>query len=207
MVFTDFVNLTGGAADDNFIFASGGSISGIIDGAGETLRDQVDGRALTTFNVNLNSNMINIERFIGNNVDSSIAANNINNTWNITGANDGNVNGIEFFNFVNLTGGTADDNFTFSSAGSLSGLINGGNATTIDIVDGSALTNFDVVLGTGIINVEQITGNNTNSTITATNQVNIWNITGANDGDIGNVSFFDFVNLTGGADDDRFVFF
>jgi hypothetical protein len=48
-------------------------------------------------------------------------------TWNITGANSGTLNGlISFTRTPNLIGGNAADAFQFSSGGSVSGVINGG---------------------------------------------------------------------------------
>ena len=47
---------------------------------------------------------------------------NVANTWNITGANAGNINGAgSFTNIQNLTGGTGNDTFVFANAGTLAG--------------------------------------------------------------------------------------
>src|SRR5205823_11973804 len=64
---------------------------------------------------------------------------NATNTWNITGANAGNIVGVvgSFVNVENLTGGTAADNFVFAAAGSVTGRIDGGTGT--DTLDYSAL--------------------------------------------------------------------
>jgi hypothetical protein len=66
-------------------------------------------------------------------------------SWNLTGANSGDVAGVDFSDIENLIGAGADDNFTVSDGASLSGQIDGGAGTNALIAPDTA-------------NVWQITG-------------------------------------------------
>ncbi len=59
---------------------------------------------------------------------------NVAETWNITGPNAGSFAGATFSSVESLTGGTAGDTFKFTSAGSLTGKIDGGAAQTAWII-------------------------------------------------------------------------
>ncbi|WP_196137586.1 hypothetical protein [Aliikangiella sp. G2MR2-5] len=198
--FTGFENLTGGTGNDSFVFGAGGSLSGNLTGGDGT--DTIDYSALTSVSVNLTS-LNTIEAIIGNGTDSTIVGDNNNNTWNITGADDGNVAGIDFTDFNNLTGGSGNDTFVFGASGSLSGNIVGGDGT--DAIDYSALSSVSVDLAT-LNTIEAIIGNGTDSSIVGDNNDNSWNITGSDSGNVAGITFADFNNLTGGTGNDSFVF-
>lgn len=229
--FTSIENITGGSADDTFIITTAGSISNGIDGGSELNLDTVDLSSMTSVTINLtdlaagNTIYSNIEEFVGNNIDSTMEGENLDAIWDITGTNSGNVyreDGtgkiIYFRDFNNLTGGSGDDLFDFTSTGSINGIISGGvqDFSNIygDIVDLSevnspvnvTLETTDDVTKTNIVGVERIIGNNIDSTITGQDLDTTWLITDNNDGEIsnsttgnsdGNVDFINFTNLTG----------
>ncbi len=207
VTFSGFYNLTGGSADDNFIFSPGSSLTGIINGGGQTLQDSVDMAQLAAANVVIGQDITNIELITANGNGSLTGANTAN-TWTITGANNGNVGSVAFIGFNNLTGGNNDDTFIFNSGSSINGLIDGGAHVTRDTIDQSQLANVNITVGaTGFNNIERYIGNNTTSTLTGANMASTWTINGTNDGNInGNITFVDFNNLTGGNNDDTFVF-
>ena len=93
------------------------------------------------------------------------------------GRNSGTVNGLNFANFGNLTGGTAVDTFTVGTSGSLTGTLNGGGGSNI------------------------LVGPNLPSTfnITAKNAGNLTSSTGV-------LNFTSIPNLTGGAQANVFAF-
>ncbi|HEX5046116.1 MAG TPA: hypothetical protein VFX89_03265 [Gammaproteobacteria bacterium] len=213
LTFTNFNNVTGGNNDDAFTLIGAGAISGTIDGGGQVTNDTVSYAALAgpvTVTLGATSGGIaNVERITGNNTNSTLVGANTPNAWTIDGANDGQVGGVAFFDFNNVTGGSADDAFTLIGAGAISGQINGGGQTTSDTVSYAALAGpVTVTIGAavgGIAGIEQVTGNNNNSTLIGANVANAWTINGVNDGTVGTVAFIDFNNLTGGNNDDTFA--
>ncbi|HED35179.1 MAG TPA: filamentous hemagglutinin N-terminal domain-containing protein [Gammaproteobacteria bacterium] len=156
--FTDIESLVGNAGTDNFVL-NGGTLSGTIDGGtGE----------------------------------DSLTAGDVANTWRINGANQGNVTGVDagnlngaydFTGIENITGGILDDAVTFDSAGTISGVVDGGaenrnaNGTLVgrgDTLNMLAVAVVDIVLGAtplsatamNVVSMEEITGNDTDSTLT-----------------------------------------
>ena len=101
-----------------------------------------------------------------------LTGDNVTNTWVITGANQGNLNGVDeantetlydFINIENLTGNAQDDEFTFNLSSSLSGTIDGAGEQVEDIVDMRALADpLTIKIGPNedLINIEKIIGNN-----------------------------------------------
>lgn len=131
---------------------------------------------------------------------------NLPNTWTVTSLNTGTLNGANFSNFPNLTGGTSNDSFTVTGIGSISGLLDGGADTTGDVVDYSGASGIiSITLGTDVTNVESLIGNGADYSLTAENVVNNWVLSGQNDGSVAGVSFTDFSNLNGGSDTDTFT--
>ena len=78
---------------------------------------------------------------------NTLTADNLANTWTITGTDAGTVTGITggFSNIANLTGGTGTDSFTLSG-GTLSGAIDGG------------LTGANTLIADNVANTWNITG-------------------------------------------------
>lgn len=151
-----------------------------------------------------------ISVFGGDGVDTIMAAN-IANNWNITGVNAGTLNGGSFSDVENLTGGTATDVFHISSAGSISGKINGGaGSNTLDYSAYGApnMVNLATSTATAVGNFagfQSYVGTSA-STLIGSNVTSTWNITGNSAGSVGTVSFNGVGNLTGGTGADTFAF-
>jgi hypothetical protein len=220
--FLSFENLTGGTAADTFVFADGMGVTGTINGSGGV--DTFDYTAYTSaVTVNLESQtatgtggFVAVERFIGGTVNDTLIARDLANTWTLSGANAGDINGATTFNsFENLTGGLLADSYRLTPAGSVAGTINGMlGADTLDY--GSRATAVSVNLQTGLatsvgsfIAIEALIGSSASDTLTARNIANAWHITANNAGDIGapgTLAFSSFENLTGGTSVDTFHF-
>ncbi len=217
--FTSFENLTGGTANDTFNFANGQGITGVINGG--TGSNTLNYTAYTTpVNVNLATNTAtgtggfsNIQSAIGGTGNNTLTGANTNNTFTISSANSGDVNGtFTFTNFGNLAGGNTNDTFRFLPNGSLSGNLNGVNV--IDTLDYSAYTapvtvnlaaSAATAIGGSVTSIENIIGNSTNTTLIGLNTNNTFNITDTNTGTVGGVTFSSVQNLTGGTGNDTFV--
>src|SRR5262249_20225202 len=154
-----------------------------------------------------------------------------NETWYITGPNAGNVDGVTFTGFQNLTGGSGNDTFVFSNGQSVTGTIDGGggtntlvgpNANEVWYITG---TNYGNVGRVTFTNVHGLTGGSGNDAFVFTyvqgvigtingggrsipdalpNANETWYITGPNAGTVGGVSFANVQNLTGGSGNDTF---
>jgi hypothetical protein len=95
------------------------------------------------------------------------------NTWQISGANAGSLDGnVSFASIQNLTGGAGNDTFQFQTGGSLAGKIDGGGGT--NALDYSAyqgtilvdlLLNNASLIGQGVFNMANVTGSQGNSLI------------------------------------------
>ncbi|MFK5914031.1 MAG: filamentous hemagglutinin N-terminal domain-containing protein [Woeseiaceae bacterium] len=234
--FSNINEITGGSGDDTFLVRLAGSISNKINGGGENNFDTVDLNEKENIDINLATNSFyqNIEKYIGNNDgtlstrNSTFTGTNTNNVWIITADNDGSfalasspTNKIFFENFNNITGGNANDSFTYTADGFVNGIISAGTnyAATTDSVDMSSVTSalgvtlesIDDNTKTNLIGFDSITGNNLLlSKITGANENNTWVITSADDGNVTNVngktSFINFSNLIGNAKKDTFQF-
>ena len=237
ITFESIQGLKGGAGNDAFVFASGTSVDGNINGEGGY--NALNWSAYTTpVSVNVQSftatgiggTFANIEQVIGGSSDSStntLTGQNVASAWNITANDAGNISEagddvLDFGNFGSLTGGTQNDTFIFANGKTVSGNVNGGDGG-YNTLNWSAYTtpvsaNLQSATATGIggtfANIEQVIGGPSDSsanTLTGQNAASTWNITS---NDAGNVSeagsdvldFTNFGNLTGGTQDDAFVF-
>jgi len=126
-------------------------------------------------------------------------------TWNITGADVGNLSAVSGFSEIEtLLGGNGVDTFVFANGSSFSGIINGGAGTdTIDLSAELAAVSVDLSTSS-FLNIESFIGNNSNSTFTGSNTANTWTITGANSGVVNTVSFSGFTDLLGNNQTDQF---
>lgn len=198
--FTNFQSLIGGTADDTFVFNNGIDFSGTIDGSSGT--DTLNYSAYTTsLTVNLSElQATSIENIVGTTqAESTLIGTNTSNTWTITGNNSGDINNnLNFSNFNNLAGGTANDTFAFNDSINFNGNINGNSGT--DTLNYSNYTsslevNLQTLQATGI---EQIIGTtNASSTLIGRDETNTWTITGSNQGTVSTIGFTNFQNLTG----------
>ena len=186
--FTGFGNIAGGSGDDTFIFSSGATLSGSLDGgAGTNAIDLSSYTTPTSINMpasrvtGLGGSYASIQSFIGgSNAANKVQGPNTSSVFQITGANAGNVAGVSFTGFGNLIGGTGDDVFAFSDGATLTGSINGGTGTnwlnyslytanlTVNLATGKATG-----VGTTISNILDVRGGSGNDTFTGNSAGNI----------------------------------
>ena len=225
--FSNIQSIVGGTGIDEITFSQDGYIESLIDGDGGL--DHLDLRALTK-NVHVvlsdvisdNANplyVLNVETIQANtntNQTNTIVGANAANTWTISGENSGYVaptNNPEtgtttsFSGFARILGGDFDDIFVMTSAGKITGTIDGGDQQSFDEVDYSQQSNVTVDLGL-VLNAEKFRGNNQNIILVGGDNNNIWEITAPNSGTLtegGNtISFEDFNLLKGGTNTDTF---
>lgn len=240
--FYDFDNLTGGSGNDTFNYAAGtGKTTGTVTGGGGTTDSVRFAGYAGGITVNLQSAAASksadaasvVAALSGINDYQGTAGGgdllvgpNAARTWTVNAADGGTVGAVGFGGFENLTGGTAADTFTFTDAGSVSGVIDGKGGT--DTLDLSARTGAVAVTlygpdngGTaavagGFIGVDAHTGNGSQSTLTGYSVAggspvaNTWTVTGTDAGSltdgVGTTAFGGYAHLAGGAGDDTFVF-
>ncbi|MGH8400921.1 MAG: beta strand repeat-containing protein, partial [Gammaproteobacteria bacterium] len=199
---------------------SGASVASIAVDSDNTNADTLTlGGAVTAGTVNYTGGTDNNDTLVGPDAVNS---------WAITGTNVGTLNGGNFSQFVNLTGGTSDDTFTFSNTAKMTGAVNGG-AGGINILDLSAYTTAvnatltsSVATGYtgatagatnptgGFSNITQIKdGTTVPGTLTGDNNATTWSITGGNSGTLNDgtatLTWSGFGSLTGGSSTDAFT--
>jgi hypothetical protein len=106
----------------------------------------------------------------GNGAGNTLAGPNANDLWTVNGKNAGQVGGVTFSGFSNLTGGAGNDTFAFQTGGRLTGVINGGggiNSLTYAAYTGDVIVDLlmhaATGVGGGVFNVPNVTGSNGNS--------------------------------------------
>lgn len=227
--FSNIQNLTGGASNDDFVFQTGGFVSGSIDGGGGlnaldysnlTVGATVNLQNSTATNIGGGFSNISITDFHGSfdTTDTLIAAN-ASNIWTIDGVNSGNINGQFYFTGVeNLVGGTGTDSFVFYDGGSVQGTVKGGTGSNTlnysNLSNGISVNlqaNLSTAIGTSFDQIQNIIGvGDGTDVLIANNYVNTWNLTGTNQGSVTSaftaMNFQNIANLTGGTQSDRFVF-
>src|SRR5262245_45969489 len=173
--------LDGGAGTDRVV--DSGNVDFILtnanlSGAGSNSLLAIEQATLTggpsgnTFQINGWTGSAILDGGLGS--DALVAAD-TQNTWNVTTANAGNINGaIAFVSMENLTGGAVADEFIFGNGVTVSGMVQGG-------------------AGSDKINTAANTGDLT------------WNITANNAGNISGMTFASVENLTSGSGVDMFV--
>ncbi|NJN02258.1 MAG: filamentous hemagglutinin N-terminal domain-containing protein [Leptolyngbyaceae cyanobacterium RM1_1_2] len=155
----NFIALNGGLNDDIFNFTNntftsqidGGDNNDTIDFSAAFLPVTVDLNALTAQS---------IETIIGNGVDSQLTGfADINNTWAITGADQGTLNStLNFSNFQTYNGGNLSDTFIWQG-GSVNGSINGGTGLLTlvgDTIDFTGATAEADITGSQALLIQQI---------------------------------------------------
>jgi Ca2+-binding RTX toxin-like protein len=217
--FESFVYLYGGASDDNFVFSDGATISGIIDGGAGL--DTLDYSAYATdITVDLGNNTAtgtagayDIEKVIGGSGDDTLIGPNMVSTWNIQGANEGEIPAIvEFIDIENLIGGTLQDSFEFDDGAYVTGTIDGGDGS--NVLDYSAYTtavtvNLELNQATGcseFANIDKLFGGTASDLLIGPNATMTWYIAGSDSGNVHGMGFDGFENLNGGSENDTFVF-
>ncbi|HSW94465.1 MAG TPA: hypothetical protein VLJ15_08975 [Gammaproteobacteria bacterium] len=159
--------------------------------------------------------------------NNTLQANNVTNTWTISGSNSGAVTGVTggFTHIQNLTGGTGADNVTFAVGGSLGGTIDGGGGSGVNTIDMSALsTSVNVILsglgsgrgfaGTatavfaGFDNIDNIAGTSGSNALAGPDLANVWVVNGPDSGTLtstNSLGFEFFHTLFGGSVSDSFT--
>jgi hypothetical protein len=161
---------------------------------------------------------------------NTLLAQDTTNTWAITAADTGSVNGVAFTNVGTLMGGTGADTFAFNPSSSLSGTINGGGGS--DTIDYSAFgkavsvdlrkqtaTATDWFAGkatatAGFFQIQNLVGSRVASTLTGPNLDTVWSLTKTNQGSLSSagssltytLTYQRFANLVGGSGQDAFQF-
>ncbi|MBD2744473.1 filamentous hemagglutinin N-terminal domain-containing protein [Coleofasciculus sp. FACHB-1120] len=148
--FINVQNVTGGTDTDTFELKEGVAIAGIVDGnAGNDTLDYSTYTGEVTVDMGASkatgvATVSKIEKVVGGTSgDNTFIGPNTKNTWNLTSNDSGDVNGVTFSNFQNLTGGTANDTFKFSDAVNITGIVDGGAG--FDDLDYTAYTTPFVV--------------------------------------------------------------
>jgi hypothetical protein len=103
------------------------------------------------------------------------------NTWQITGANAGALDGVVAFTSIqNLIGGSGNDVFAFNTGGSLAGTLDGGGGTnTLDYSAylGDVTVNLQLGAATGVAggisNIANVTGSQGNDLIVGDDHANV----------------------------------
>jgi len=179
--FANFQNLAGGAGDDAFVF-SGGSVAGVVGGAGiDTLDLSADSAGVTvdlrTGTATCAGSIVSLERVM-------------------TGAGDDTIIGA--LAAVSLDTGAGTDTLDFSAVTA--------DLTVTVAADGSLTVTDGSNIIAGITGVEVIAGGTGNNTIIGPDSGATWTITGFNSGTLNGISFTNFQNLAGGAGPNGFVF-
>ncbi len=220
--FSKIQNLSGGTGSYRFVFSAGAKVAGSIDGGlgGGTL----DYSAYTSnVAVNLQTNTVsgvtgtatNITSVIGGSGTNTLTGPNGGTRWNVTSANAGSINGaFSFAGFGSLIGGTGANDFVLSNGAGVTGNINASaGAGTLDYSSYSTGISVNlqsnVVTGVGgkATGMTAFIGGSGSNSLTGANVANTWNITGSNAGNVnGTVAFTAFATLTGGSNNDGFVF-
>ncbi|MGD8574588.1 MAG: hypothetical protein PVJ40_06520, partial [Gammaproteobacteria bacterium] len=238
LAFSGFGNLRGRTGVDSFVLA-GGSLSGtlaggagadsvtaansannwtitaldtgVVDGVAggfSGIENLQGGSASDTFTVVSGSITGSVNG--GGGSDTLIGAN-ASNTWNLSGSDSGSVNGIAAFASIeNLTGGTADDTFSFADGASVTGSVDGSAGTdTLDYSSYTSAVSVDFATGVatgtgGISNIEGMIGGSGSNSLAAGDGSNVWVISGADSGTLNGTSFSGIGSLLGGSGSDLF---
>jgi hypothetical protein len=142
--FVGFENLSGGAGDDVFAVATGGRLSGTLDGGGGRNGVTYSGhQGPVTVDLGRGSatgivSFASIQAFHGSLQSRDILLGTASgDTFAILANNAGEVGGTAFFSFENLRGGAGNDVFLFRNQATVAGAVDGqdGQADTLVIDD------------------------------------------------------------------------
>src|SRR5262249_48610405 len=136
---------------------------------------------------------------------NTLVSANVTNTWRITGANAGSINGLAFSGVGNLTGGSGKDTFLLVSGGSVSGVVAGGGGTTplnYSATRAGITVDLQRLTATstgGFTSIQSLVGSSSAAdTLIGADTANTWNLAGANGGKVNGVFTYSGIeNLTG----------
>ncbi len=223
LTFTGVNHLTGGTADDQFVFADGRGVTGVVDGAegsdtlnyaANTTPVTVDRQAATATQT---GGISGIEALVGSTTaDDTLTGLDADTDWTVASQDTGDAGGTFAFSDVeNLTGGGENDAFTFEDGASLRGDLDAGAGDdTLDLLAiGQAVdVNLQAATATGIggtfAGLEHFTGSaGATDTFTGPDADTDWSLTGADAATFagGTMSFANFEDLTAGSGADTFA--
>jgi len=188
LTFSSIETITGGSANDTFVFTNNATLSGTIDGG--------DGTDTLDYSNNSNPVTVNLAAIGGENIEAAIGNTgstligiNTANTWTITANDTGTVNGtFSFSDFTNLSGGSANDIFQLNNGVVFTGTIDGGGGNNTIIASNTPntwnLTNSDsgTINGSTFTTINTLTGGSNNDTFSFNDGVTF---TGTIDGGAG----------------------
>jgi hypothetical protein len=224
VTFTAVQNLSGGPANDTFVFSDGAGVSGNIQSNGSGAFDYSAYTSDVTVNLQtgtatgVGGTLSGIHSFTGGGGNNTLVGPDVASVWNLTSLNTGNVSGansVTFTGFQNLLGGAGVNSFVFSDGAGVSGNIQSGGSGAFDYsaytsdVTVNQQTGTATGVGGTIAGIQSLTGGGGNNTLVGPDVACVWNLIGQNTGNVtgGNaVTFAGFQNLLGGAGGNTFVF-
>jgi len=120
------------------INASGGTgINDGTDGTSQTATLSLTSTTTATTTINYQNDFTSDIILTGSDGTDTLTGPDTNNTWTVTGNNEGGLNNrLTFRQMENLTGGTGTDGFTFTNTGAISGMIDGGGGNGTNTLAG-----------------------------------------------------------------------
>ncbi len=215
---TGMIEIYGGPGSDSVTLNGTPANDAFTEGKGSVAVRLATGTAATTaFTVGLNG--ITAVTLKGAGGSDSLTGPNQANTWDVTAANAGTLDGSTSFTGIqNLTGGAGADIFSFmGNTASVSGVIDGGGGadtlnfsgrtTAVTVTMEASGPNRATATG-GWTDIGTVIGSSaTTNTLVGANTTNTWDLTGPNAGTLdGALTFSGFENLTGGSVSDTFAF-
>src|SRR5262249_55467548 len=172
-------DLIGGPSGDTFTFHDTAWVTGLVDGGDNPpdARDVADFSQATgapDLAISL-AQFVNFETILGNDgASTTLVGADTPNTWTITGADSGTVDGAVFSGMPNLRGGSASDTFSIEDGGQLSGALDAGSGSDTLIGDNVATTwtltgpdsGLVMGIGGGFSSIENLTGGSASDTFT-----------------------------------------
>ena len=148
--FTGMENLTGNSNTDAFVFAAGGSVTGVVTGGLGT--DTLNYSAavgpisvnLTTSTASFTGGISGIDAVVGSgSASDSLTAPAGTNTLNVTGAGAGNINGTFTFSAIEtINGGAGTDTLSGPAAGSTWTVNGAGSGSITGVINFSSVENL-----------------------------------------------------------------
>lgn len=228
-LFENIQNLLGGTGEDNFSVSAAGRLTGwFAGGAGaDWIRFNSEQPLSVWLADTSGKNPTGDEwRRVRTDVESVIALaespshlrleSTTAQEWTVSAADKGTIAGVTFEGFGQLTGGNGNDTFRFLEQGSLSGSLNGGDGdNAVNLQAATRAMTVALARGAGadvdlqITNVHRLDANTAlaaQNRLWAPDETNKWDVQTRDAGDLNDLTFTGFGNLTGGSADDQFLF-
>lgn len=154
--------------------------------------ENITGSSLATFSNTIIGADVNQLWVIGADNSGAVVNNTLLTPGEIFVVPAGDLEGVvKFSNFDFVTGGSADDSFRFENNAVIAGILSGGDHINGDTIDLSLQEVVDITVTfndtttTGVTtDIEGYRGNGYNSTLTASDSLNLWTLTGVNKGNV-----------------------